>query len=181
MIILWIILGVIGGIIALLLIIAAFSRKAYSVERSIVMERSISETYHFMTSIQNQDRYSKWANMDPNMRKIYTGTDRQISFISRWESDEKNVGVGEQEIVGLEENKLMRTELRFEKPFKAVADVYFTFESFDDDQTKVTWKMSSKMPYPMNIMLVFMNMEKMLGDDFEVGLKNAKDIFENEI
>jgi hypothetical protein len=173
MIILWIILGVIGGIIALLLIIAAFSRKAYSVERSIVMERSISETYQFMTSIQNQDRYSKWANMDPNMRKKYTGTDRQIGFISRWESDEKNVGVGEQEIVGLEENKLMRTELRF--------DVNFTFESFDEDQTKVTWKMSSKMPYPMNIMLVFMNMEKMLGDDFEVGLKNAKDIFENEI
>jgi len=174
MMILWIILGAIGGLIVLLLLIAAVMKKGYSLERTIVVNKGLDDTYHFVSSIETQDSWSKWANLDPDMKKQYIGTDRTVGFVSKWDSPHKNVGSGEQEIKKLIPNQRVETEMRFLKPFKSVAHGYFTTTSVDENQTKVAWGFTGSMPYPFNIMLVMINMEKMLGDDFEEGLANLK-------
>ncbi len=174
MMILWIVLGVIGGIIVLVLLLAAVMKKGYSVERSIVVNKPLKEAFQLMSSLEFQDSWSKWANLDPNMKKWYTGTDRTVGFMSKWESDHKNVGAGEQQITKIVPNERMETQLRFLKPFKAVCDGYFTSEAVGENQTKISWGFSGSMPYPMNIMLGLMKMEQQLGKDFEEGLANMK-------
>ncbi len=174
MMILWIVLGAIGGLIVLVLLLAAVTRKDYNLERSIVVNKNLEDTYHFISSIETQDSWSKWANLDPNMKKQYIGTDRTVGFISKWDSDHKNVGSGEQEIKKLVPNEKVETEMRFLKPFKSVAHGYFTTTAVNENQTKVAWGFKARMPYPFNLMMVMMNMERMLGNDFEEGLANMK-------
>lgn len=178
MLILWIVLGSLGGLIALILLLAAVMKKGYSLERSITVDKPLAETFDFISSIQNQYKWSKWANLDPNMKKSYTGTDKTVGFISKWESPHKNVGAGEQEIKKIIPNQRMEMEMRFLKPMRSTSQGYFTTTAVGENQTKVAWGFTGKMPYPFNFILAIMNMEKMLGNDFEEGLANMKKMLE---
>ena len=60
------------------------------------------------------------------------------------------------------------------------AKAYMTTDSIGTTQTRVTWGFDSAMKYPMNLMLLFMNMDKMIGADFEIGLNNLKAILEKQ-
>ena len=82
---------------ALPLVVALFVKKDYNVEREIVINKSVNEVFSFIKYLKNQDSYSKWAMMDPQMKKTYRGTDGEIGFVSAWESNMKEVGFGEQE------------------------------------------------------------------------------------
>jgi hypothetical protein len=53
-----------------------------------------------------------------------------------------------------------------------------TTEAVDNNSTKVSWGFEGSMNYPMNVMKLFMNMEKAIGEDFSVGLKNLKTVME---
>jgi uncharacterized protein YndB with AHSA1/START domain len=161
-------------IIAIPFIIALFVKKEYKVVREVVIHKSVTEVFDYIKHLKNQDSYSKWAMMDPNMKKTFTGTDAKVGFISAWESEDKNVGVGEQEIIKITENERIEFELRFHKPFKAVHLAYMTTEKISEDQTKVQWGFEGDMKYPMNLMLLFMNFDKMIGGDLETGLSRLK-------
>lgn len=172
------ILLVIVGIIALVLIVAMFTKKEYAIEREIVINQPKQVVFDYIKLLKNQDNYSKWAKMDPNSKKVYKGTDGTVGFVSAWESLDKNVGQGEQEIVKIDEGNRIDLGLHFIKPFDAKASAYMVTETVTENQTKVKWGFASKMPYPMNIMLLFMDMEKMLGDDLNIGLTSLKGILE---
>lgn len=161
-------------IIAIPLIVALFTKKDYEVERQIVIEQPKEEVFDYVKYLKNQDDYSKWANMDPNMKKSYRGTDGEVGFVSAWESDNPDVGKGEQEIVGINEGERIDYELRFFEPFESKEPAYMTTESLGPDQTRVTWGFNGHMDYPMNLMLLFMDFEEMIGNDLETGLKNLK-------
>ena len=166
-------------IIAIPLIIALFVQKEYNIVREVVIDKSVTEVFDYIKHLKNQDSYSKWATMDPNMKKTYTGTDAEVGFISAWESTDKNVGVGEQEIKKITENERIDFELRFHKPFKAVHTAYMKTEKISDNQTKVHWSFEGSMKYPMNLMMLFMNFDKMIGDDLATGLSRLKDNLES--
>ncbi|MFD1256745.1 SRPBCC family protein [Mucilaginibacter terrae] len=172
------ILYFIAGIIVLVLIVALFSRKAYSLQREIIIHKPAEEVYEYVKYLRNQDNYIKWAMADPDMRKTYTGTDAAVGFISAWDSDKKGVGKGEQEILKLTNGTRVDYEIRFIKPFAGIAQAHIFTENIELNTTMVTWGFASQMPYPMNIMLLFMNMEAMLGKDLETGLSNLKSLLE---
>ena len=180
MMIVWIILGAIGGLIALVLIIAALSKKDFAVERTITVNKPLTETYDFLTSLEKQDRWSKWNQMDPNMKKTYIGTDKTVGFISKWESQHKQVGEGEQEIKKLIPNQRIENELRFMKPMKGVANAYFTVAAEGESHTRVAWGFTSRTPWPFNAFMLFFNMENAIGTDFDEGLGNMKRMIEAE-
>jgi Polyketide cyclase / dehydrase and lipid transport len=173
------ILGAIACIIVLLLILALFIKKEYAVERSININKPKQEVFNYIRSLKNQDNFSKWATMDPSMKKEFSGTDGTVGFISAWEGNKK-VGKGEQEIKKITEGEQVDFELRFIKPFPGVANSYMQTAAVADGQTTVKWGFDSKMKYPMNLMLVFMNMDKMIGNDFATGLSNLKNILEKK-
>ena len=172
------IIMVILGLIALVMIIAAFSPKAYNISRSIVINKPASQVFDYIKYLKNQDHYSKWVMTDPNMKKTYTGTDGTMGFIYGWNGN-KQAGEGEQEIKSIVPDQKLDVEVRFVRPFAAIAKTPFTLEALSDQQTRVTWGMSSAMNYPMNIMLLVMNIEKLLGGDLEISLGNLKRNLEN--
>lgn len=173
------ILLVIAIIIAVPLIVALFVKRDYSIEKSITIQRPKEAVYDFIIHVKNQDLYSKWAKMDPQMKKSYSGEDGKVGFISSWDSQEKNVGQGEQEILSISDSGLVM-ELRFLKPFKTVNNAYMYASSLGENETRVTWGFKGSFPYPMNLMGLFMNMEKAVGNDLDEGLVNLKGILENQ-
>lgn len=172
-----IVVYIILGIIALLLLLGLVISKDIKATKEIVISKPVSEVFNYIKYLKNQQNYSKWSTLDPNMVNEFRGTDGQPGFVNHW-SGNKKVGEGEQEIISIEEGKALNTELRFIKPFKSFAKSKITTEAVDANTTRVTWGFESKMNYPMNIMKLFMNMSEMIGKDFSIGLANLKTVME---
>jgi len=168
------ILIVLAIVIAIPLIVALFIKKEYTIERTITIEKPKEEVFAYIKYLKNQDDFSKWASMDPDMKKTYRGTDGTPGFVAAWESEKDDVGTGEQEIIAIKENERIDYELRFIKPFEATDIAYLTTESLDENRTQVVWGFNGKMTYPFNLMLVIMDFEDMIGDDLSTGLANLK-------
>jgi hypothetical protein len=171
-------LSAIIGLIVLMLIIAALVKKEYGVVREVRIKKPKSEVFNYLKFLKHQDEFSKWALMDPKMKKEHFGIDGTIGFVSGWDSENKNVGKGEQEIKRISEGKKIDYEIRFIRPFTSVADAYLSTEEIAENETLVKWGFESKMKYPMNLMLLFMDMNKMVGNDLSVGLSNLKALLE---
>ena len=168
------------GIIVLFLIIGLFVKKDYSVGTDVIVNKSKNVVLEFLKLLKNQNKFSVWALMDPDMKTNFTGIDGTKGFVSAWESDNnKNVGKGEQEILKIVDGERIDYEIRFMKPFKSTSWAYITTTAVNDSQTKVHWGFSGKMKYPTNLTLLFMHMEKMVGGDLEKGLQNLKVLLEN--
>jgi len=167
-----------GGIIVLLLIIGLFVKKDYSVAKEIIVNKSKSVVFEYLKFLKNQNKFSVWASMDPNMKTEYRGTDGTEGFVSAWESENKNVGKGEQEILKIVNGERIDYEIRFIKPFASTSWANMIVASANENQTKVHWEFTGKMKYPTNLTLLFMNMEKMVGNDLEKGLQNLKTIMD---
>jgi hypothetical protein len=175
--ILFLLLGI-AAVIILLLSIALFIKKDIAVEREIIIDKPNRNVFDYIKHIKNQDDFSKWSKMDPDMKKTYSGTDGTVGFISAWDSNNKRVGKGEQEIRQIKDGQRIDMDLRFTKPFESQANASMTTEPLSENQTKVKWGFKSKMKYPMNIMKLFMNMDKRIGKDLETGLSSLKKVLE---
>ncbi|HBC79926.1 MAG TPA: polyketide cyclase [Bacteroidales bacterium] len=165
-------------LIVIMLLVAAFAGKEYSVEREVTMNSPKQVVFDFAKYLKNQNKYSVWAKIDPNMKTEFRGTDGTVGFVSGWDSENKNAGRGEQEITGIEEGTRIDYELRFYEPMKSTDKAFMSFESVNDSVTSVRWGIYGKIKYPMNLSLLFMDMDAMLGKDLEGGLKNLKLILE---
>lgn len=173
-----IILYILAAIVALLIVLSLLAPKNYHVYRTIEVNRPLSEVFQFIKFVKNQDYWSPWDKKDPDMKKTYTGTDGTVGFVSHWEGN-KQVGEGEQEITNILENEKMESQLRFLKPWKSQSDAYIKVEKIDEINTRVTWGFSGVNKPPANIFMLFFNMDKTVGKDFEEGLNNLKNHLEN--
>jgi hypothetical protein len=162
-------------IIAILLIIALFLKKDYTSRAEIIINAPGQKVFNFLKQLKNQDKFNKWVMVDPNMKREFKGSDGTVGFIYGWNGN-KDAGEGEQEITKLEEGKYIETEIRFVRPMKSTANAKIITEAISENQTKVIWINTGKMPYPMNIM-VFM-VQKMLVQDMDTSLSNLKNILE---
>ena len=160
------ILLVLAAVIVLLLFLALFTNKTYSLKREVKIGKPLQEVFNFLRYLRNQEYFSKWVMMDPNMKKEFRGTDGSVGFVYAWDGN-KQAGKGEQELKGISEGERIDVEVRFIKPFEGIAKTPFTTKSISENETLVTWGMTSTLKYPMNLMLLFMNMDKLLGKDLE--------------
>ena len=165
-------------IIAIPLVVALFVKKSYSVERETIIDKPRAEVFNYIKFLKNQDNYSVWAMMDPAMKKEFIGVDGTPGFVSSWESNNKKVGKGEQEIKSIQEGQRIDLALHFIKPFEGRANAFMETTALSTNQTKVIWVLNSSMKYPMNFMLLLMNMDKMIGNDLATGLTNLKTLLE---
>lgn len=171
-----ILIGIVA-FIALILIVALFVNKNMATNKTVVINKPKEEVFNYIKQLKNQDNYSVWGKMDPNMKKEYRGTDATEGFVAAWEGN-KDVGKGEQQIVKISEGERIDFDLHFIEPMESNAKVYMATETVSPTQTKVTWAFDSKMAYPFNIMGLFVNMGEMVGKDFQTGLDNLKAILE---
>lgn len=167
------VIGAIVGFIVLLLIVALFVRKGYTVYREVTIAKPVPEVFGYIRLLKNQDHYSKFVQADPDMQKIFKGVDGTEGFIYGWNGNKK-AGEGEQEIKKIVDGKQIDTEIRFVRPFAGIANATMTTQRIQADHTKVQWSFRSEMKYPMNVTLLFMDIEKFLGSDLEISLANLK-------
>lgn len=172
------VLYILLGIVLLIAILAALAPKTYNVSRSIEISRPKAEVFDYLKYLKKQDEWSPWAKRDPNMEQKFTGTDGEVGAISYWNGN-KEVGEGEQELIKIVDGERIESELRFLKPWKSISDAYLVTESIDANTTKVTWGFTGHNKFPMSIMMLFMNMDKMIGKDFEEGLASLKEKMED--
>ena len=166
------------GIIALLLIIALFINGNYSLEREVIINKPKKEVFDYVKYLKNQNKFSVWAKIDPAMKTEFRGEDATVGFVSAWDSENKKAGKGEQKIIGIKLGERIDYEIHFIKPFEATDYAYLEFEAISDSATNVKWAFKGEMKFPMKLMLLFMNMEKMLAPDLQNGLNNLKEILE---
>lgn len=170
------ILLVLAGIIALLLIIALFTKKGYNVHREIIINAPVQKVFDYIKQLKNWDNFNKWAMADTGMKKEFKGTDGTVGFIYAWNGNKK-AGEGEKEIKAIAEGKTFEWEIRFVRPFTAVGyTIMGTEPAVSGNQTKVTLSNASTLRYPLNIMVLLV--EKMLPKDMDTSLSNLKTILE---
>jgi Polyketide cyclase / dehydrase and lipid transport len=166
-------------IIAIPLILAFFLDNEYVIERNIVIDRPKEDVFNFVKFVKNAEYFNKWVMMDPQMKKEYKGTDGSAGFIYSWDSNNKNVGKGEQEITKISDRRI-DYEIRFRKPMEGIAEAYLATEPVSSGQTKVTWVFKGKRSYAMKIMHLLLNLKKMLGRDLATGLSTLKSVLEKK-
>ncbi len=172
-----ILLYVILAIVAIIVILAVIAPKNYHVNRSIVINKPHPEVFNYLKFIRNQDHWSPWKKKDPNMKQESVGTDGEVGFINKWEGN-KEVGSGEQELKRIVENDVVESQLRFFKPWKSKSDAYIKVNKVDENNTEVLWGFSGVSKVPSNVFMLFFNMDKAVGKDFEEGLASLKMILE---
>lgn len=163
---------VIAIIIALPLVIALFIPKEYKIEREITINKPKHQVFDYIRVLKNQERYNKWVMNDPNAKMNYTGVDGAVGSTVAWDSENKQVGKGEQEVKSLDEGKRVDWEIRFERPMQGVSQTAMDLEPVADNQTKVKWTFAGENKYPMTIMNLFI--DKILGPDLEKSEQNLK-------
>jgi hypothetical protein len=164
-------------IVAIIVIVAFLAPKNYEVKRSIVIDRPHVGVFNYLKYLKNQDHWCPARKRDPDIKQAYEGEDGEVGFILKWKGNDE-VGTGEQEITQIVKNKRMEVTSRFLKPVKSTSYIFTIVENLGRMQTKVTWGFKIENKFPMNVLMLFHNMYKDAGNDYETGLKNLKNLLE---
>lgn len=168
---------IVAGILVAIILLAALGPKTYDVSRSITIQKPIAEVFDYVKSVKNQNNWSPWKLKDPTMTQEYFGEDGTVGFRATWKGN-KEVGEGSQTITDITENKRIDNRLVFLKPFKSESDGYYLFKSEGAQATKITWGFRGQNKFPATMYMLFINMDKVVGKDFDQGLQNLKKLLE---
>ncbi len=165
-------------LIAIPLIIALFVSNDMNYEKSINIDAPIEVVWENVNSLSDLDKWSPLNEYDPNMQKKISGTDGTVGAKQEWESDVDEVGKGSQTITKLDPPNLIETDLKFYTPYESEAKGYVKLVE-EGDNTLATWGFDSEMPYPFNVMKVFVDFEELMDEEFSKGLTNLKRLSED--
>lgn len=144
----------------------------FRVERSASMAAPVGEVFAQVNDLHNWQQWSPWAKRDPAMQTIFEGPSAGVGAISRWVGNNE-VGEGSMTILESRPDELIRFKLEFLKPFEATNDVVFRFVP-EGENTRVTWSMTGSNNFIGKAVHMLMDMDKMVGGDFEQGLAQLK-------
>ncbi|MCB1141510.1 MAG: SRPBCC family protein [Leptospiraceae bacterium] len=153
-------------------------KKDFHIEKEIIINKNHEDTFQFLKYLKNHDRFTVWGQKDPEKKISEIGEDGKVGYIYKWESELPDLGKGEQEIIAIEEGVKISYEHRFKVPREA------TYHSFlvtvpEAESTRVIWNFGGNLSFPLNLILIFLNYEETLGEDFQASLKNLKELLEN--
>ena len=165
-------------LVAIPFIIALLIKTDFAVEREVIIDKPKNDVFNYVRYLKNHENFSKWATLDPQMKKEYRGIDGTVGFVSAWESGNQDVGKGEQEIKKITEGERIDVEIRMREPFQSTDPAYLTTETVAGNQTKVRSGYLGKMNYPTNLMCPFI--AEKIGKEIETGLTNLKAVLEKQ-
>jgi hypothetical protein len=171
-----IILIVIVVLIAAILAYAATRPNNFRVQRSASINASPEKIFPLIADFHNWASWSPWEKKDPAMKRTYSGAPSGKGAVYAWEGN-KNVGSGRMEITDAPAPSKVTIKLDFIKPFEGHNVAELTLQPAGG-ATNVTWEMHGPMAFVMRVFGIFVNMDKMIGNDFEAGLANLKAIAE---
>jgi len=166
------ILVIILLLILVLVIFAMTKPNEFSIRRSISIHAPADKVYALIADFREWPKWSPWEKLDPGMKKTLSGVDMGKGAIYEWDGN-KQAGAGRMEIIEAVPPSRVAIKLSFFKPFKAENKTLFTLVPAGDG-TNVSWEMSGVNNLTLKIMGIVMNMDKMVGRDFEKGLAAMK-------
>ena len=162
--------------IAAVLVLATTKPDTFRVERSLVMKAPAEAIYPLIADFHGWTGWSPYENRDPAMKRSYGGVEQGKGATYAWDGN-NDVGAGHMEILEASTPSKLRIKLDFVRPFEGHNTAEFTFVP-EGDATRVTWAMYGPAPLLSKLMQVFINMDTMIGKDFEAGLVNLKKLTE---
>jgi hypothetical protein len=174
-------LYIIGGILVLLFIIAAIIGTRWNYEKSILITAPCGKVWPHVNTLKALASWNPWMARDETVTTKYTGTDGLPGAQFSWDSDWKTVGAGRQTITKITGNgtgtSVLATRIEFLRPFVGAGDAFVAIAP-EKSLTRVSWRIESSTPYPMNIIKLFGVIEKNMNRDFGEGLNKLKSICE---
>ncbi len=166
-------------LVIVLLIVVAVQPSEFTVTRSTTVDAPPATVFEQVDDFHKWQAWSPWAKMDPDAKNVFDGPASGTGAKFGWSGNDK-VGEGNMTIVESHPNDLVKIHLVFAKPFASENTTEFTFKPDEKQQTVVTWTMNGKKNFISKGMCLFMNMDKMVGGDFEKGLASMKSVAEAE-
>ncbi len=171
MVILNLLLIIIVFAIVIIFIMAVQQPDEFRVTRDIMIDGSPDDVFDHINNLKRQHEWSPWVEMDPDAHYEFDGPEEGEGAIIHWKGDK--TGVGKMTIVESNPSKLIRSQLDFQKPMQATNIAEFILEK-EGNKTHVTSRMVGPNKFMGKVFGVFMNMQKICGDQFEKGLQNLK-------
>lgn len=164
------------AIVGLFLVVVAMQPADFRVTRSTTVNAPAARVFEHVNDFHKWDAWSPWAKLDPNMKKTHDGAPAGPGAIYRWLGND-DVGEGQMTLTDTKPSERVRIKLEFKKPFEATNTTEFVFKP-EGDKTEVTWSMSGTNNFMAKAFGLLMNMDKMIGGDFEKGLTQLKAVAE---
>lgn len=169
----WIaILGVVVAIVAIFLIVVSLQPADFRLTRTTAVAAPPEAVFAHVNDFHKWQDWSPWAKKDPNAKNTYEGAPAGEGAVFAWDGNNE-VGQGRMTITESQPGWLVRIRLEFIKPFAATNTAEFTFEP-RDGQTAVAWSMYGQRNFIQKAFCLIIDMEKMVGPDFEKGLAQLK-------
>jgi uncharacterized protein YndB with AHSA1/START domain len=162
--------------IAAILILAATKSDTLRVQRAISIRAPAETIFPLISDFHQWLKWSPYEEKDPAMKRSYGGADSGKGATYAWDGD-KNVGSGRMEVLEAAAPSKIIIKLDFFKPFEGHNTAEFTMLP-QGDGTHVTWVMHGPANFMSRLIQVFINLDNMIGKDFEAGLAKLKTITE---
>ncbi len=167
-----ILLGLVG-VIAIILLIAAFKSPDFRVERSRSIAAPAAALFDQVNDHHKFNTWNPFSKMDPNAKNTYSGPDAGVGSVCAWDGDK--VGAGKATIIESKPNELVRLRMDWLRPLEGTSTVDFTIVP-DGDKQRITWAMYGKSNFMGRLFSIFMSCESMCGPEFEKGLDDLAKI-----
>jgi effector-binding domain-containing protein len=168
-----IILSIVGGLLALWMLLGLFAKKDYLIERSTEIDAPREIVHEQISFFKNLKNWSPWHVYDPNMKTSIEGTDGAPGAKYIWSGNDE-VGSGHQLIKAITAN---RVDVEVMLNDFSTSPAYFQLEEMGK-KTKITWGMNMHVPFPWNAFSMLTDVNSFVGKDYENGLANLKRVCE---
>lgn len=165
-----------AAVIALVLIVAVFQPGEFQVKRSLAIAAPASALFEQVNDHRKFLAWNPWMKLDPNVKNNFTGPAAGVGAVCSWQGNSE-VGAGSATIIESKPGELVRIRMDWKEPMESTGMMDFTFKP-EGGRTLVTWHMYGANNYLGKVMCLFMNMDKTVGGQFEVGLANLKTLAE---
>jgi hypothetical protein len=159
-------------VIAVLLVVIATRPANFRLERVAVINAPAERIFPLINDFHQWTLWSPWEKLDPNVKRTYSGSPSGVGAVYEWTGNKK-VGEGRMTITESRPSDWLGIKLEFLKPWKATNQATFKLTP-EGNGTRVVWAMEGTNNFMAKAFLLFMNMEKMVGPDFERGLSNLR-------
>jgi hypothetical protein len=158
-----------------LLLYAAARPDTFSLQRSTVIQAPPDKLHALINDLHQFNTWNPYDKKDPAMQGRYSGPAAGPGARYAFKGNNE-VGEGSLEITASTPSQVtMRLDMS--APMQASNTIDFTLVP-RGSATEVTWAMQGACPFIAKLMGVFINMDAMIGRDFEAGLAGLKAIAE---
>lgn len=149
----------------------------FEVVRQTVVAAEPARIHGLIADFREWKRWSPWEDLDPQLRRMYSGPNTGSGARYAWEGNRK-AGAGTMEITTSSEREI-RVRISFEKPWRATNTAVFSLLPAPEG-TKVVWLTTGTRTWPMRLLGRFFSIDRLLGRDFEKGLARMRAAAEGE-